>query len=422
MALFEREHLTVSELTGKIKTLLEDAFPIVRVGGEVSNYYLSPAGHSYFTLKDDESQIRVVLFRGRDKSMRGKIEDGQFVIVSGQIAIYEKRGEYQIVASAVDVTGIGDLLLRFQKLKERLQAEGLFDEKTKKKLPYFISRVGIVTSIGGAAVRDIVRIIRNRFPNTEIVIAPTTVQGEGAAREISEALETLDREGRVDVIIVGRGGGSIEDLWAFNEEVVVRTIASLKTPVISAVGHESDFTLADFVADVRASTPSNASEISVIVKSEQLDRLNHLMARIQRKVSEEITLLRAKLNYVRGELRDPRIMLRSKRLHLADLEERLTAQSPAHYLDSLRIRTGQYFISMERRVNETIVFMKARLENLKGKVVSLDPKRILERGYSITFDTETKRIIKESQTVDKGSRIETLLFQGRLYSRVEEKE
>ncbi len=422
MALLEREHLTVSELTGQIKTLLEDAFPFVRVGGEVSNYYLSPASHSYFTLKDDESQIRVVLFRGRDRGVRGKIEDGQFVIVSGQIAIYEKRGEYQIVASAVDVTGIGDLLLRFQKLKERLQAEGLFDEKMKKKLPYFISRVGIVTSIGGAAVRDIVRIIRNRFPNTEIVISPTLVQGEGAAGEISEALETMDREGRVDVIIVGRGGGSIEDLWAFNEEVVVRTIASLKTPVISAVGHESDFTLADLVADVRASTPSNASEIAVMVKSEQLDRLNHLMARIQRKVSEEITLLRAKLNYVRGELRDPRIMLRSKRLHLADLEERLTAQSPARYLDSLRIRTGQYFISMERRVNETIVFMKARLENLKGKAVSLDPKRILERGYSITFDTETKRIIKESQTVDKGSRIETLLFQGRLYSRVEEKE
>lgn len=422
MALLEREHLTVSELTGQIKTLLEDAFPFVRVGGEVSNYYLSPASHSYFTLKDDESQIRVVLFRGRDRSVRGKIEDGQFVIVSGQIAIYEKRGEYQIVASAVDVTGIGDLLLRFQKLKERLQAEGLFDVKMKKKLPYFISRVGIVTSIGGAAVRDIVRIIRNRFPNTEIVISPTLVQGEGAAREISEALETMDREGRVDVIIVGRGGGSIEDLWAFNEEVVVRTIASLKTPVISAVGHESDFTLADLVADVRASTPSNASEIAVMVKSEQLDRLNHLMARIQRKVSEEITLLRAKLNYVRGELRDPRIMLRSKRLHLADLEERLTAQSPARYLDSLRIRTGQYFISMERRVNETIVFMKARLENLKGKAVSLDPKRILERGYSITFDTETKKIIKESQTVDKGSRIETLLFQGRLYSRVEEKE
>lgn len=422
MALLEREHLTVSELTGQIKTLLEDAFPFVRVGGEVSNYYLSPASHSYFTLKDDESQIRVVLFRGRDRSVRGKIEDGQFVIVSGQIAIYEKRGEYQIVASAVDVTGIGDLLLRFQKLKERLQAEGLFDVKMKKKLPYFISRVGIVTSIGGAAVRDIVRIIRNRFPNTEIVISPTLVQGEGAAGEISEALETMDREGRVDVIIVGRGGGSIEDLWAFNEEVVVRTIASLKTPVISAVGHESDFTLADLVADVRASTPSNASEIAVMVKSEQLDRLNHLMARIQRKVSEEITLLRAKLNYVRGELRDPRIMLRSKRLHLADLEERLTAQSPARYLDSLRIRTGQYFISMERRVNETIVFMKARLENLKGKAVSLDPKRILERGYSITFDTETKKIIKESQTVDKGSRIETLLFQGRLYSRVEEKE
>lgn len=422
MALFEREHLTVSELTGQIKTLLEDAFPFVRVGGEVSNYYLSPAGHGYFTLKDDESQIRVVIFRGRDRSVRGKIEDGQFVIVSGQIAIYEKRGEYQIVASAVDVTGIGDLLLRFQKLKERLQTEGLFDEKIKKKLPYFISRVGIVTSIGGAAVRDIVRIIRNRFPNTEIVISPTMVQGEGAAREISEALETMDSEGCVDVIIVGRGGGSIEDLWAFNEEVVVRTIASLKTPVISAVGHESDFTLADFVSDVRASTPSNASEIAVMVKSEQQDRLNHLMARIQRKVSEEITLLRAKLNYVRGELRDPRIMLRSKRLHLADLEERLTAQSPARYLDSLRIRTGQYFISMERRVNETIVFMKARLENLKGKVVSLDPKRILERGYSITFDTETKRIIKESQSVDKGSRIETLLFQGRLYSRVEEKE
>ncbi|NIO16011.1 MAG: exodeoxyribonuclease VII large subunit [Deltaproteobacteria bacterium] len=417
-----REYLTVSELTEQIKRALESGFPSVRVGGEISNYYLSPAGHSYFTLKDDGAQIRIVLFRGKERSVSGKVEDGKFAVVSGQLAVYEKRGEYQIVATAVDVSGIGELLIMFQKLKERLQREGLFDEERKKKPPVFPSRVGIVTSLRGAAVRDMVRIIRNRFANTEIVISPAMVQGDGAAREISEALQTIDREGKVDVIIVGRGGGSIEDLWAFNEELVVRTIASLDTPVISAVGHETDFTLTDFVADVRASTPSNAAEIAVPVRFEQQERIHHLMARIQRKVSEEISILRSKLNYLRGEIRDPRITLRSKRLHLADLEEKLSAKSPGRYLDSLRIKTGGCFIDMERKVKEKITGMRARLENIKGKIVTLDPRGILERGYSITFDSNTGSIIADSREVEKGTRIETLLFRGRIFSRVEGKE
>jgi exodeoxyribonuclease VII large subunit len=422
MEFSRREYLTVSELTGQIKTSLESAFPSIRVGGEISNYYISPAGHSYFTLKDDEAQIRIVLFRGRNGSISGKIEDGKFAVVSGQLAVYERRGEYQVVATAVDVAGMGELLIKFQKLKERLQTEGLFDEKRKKNLPYFVSRIGIVTSLRGAAIRDIVRVIRNRFTNTEIVISSAMVQGEGAAEDMSEALRTIDREGEVDVIIVGRGGGSIEDLWAFNEEVLVRTIASLKTPVISAVGHETDFTLTDFVADIRASTPSNAAEIAVIVKEEQKDRLHHLMARVHRSMSEGITMLRAKLNYQRGEIRDPRIIQRSKRLHLADLEERLSAHSPVRHLDSLRIKTGQCFFEVGRKVKERITDMRAKLENLKGRIVTLDPQGILERGYSITFDSDTKRIISDSEEVDRGTGIETLLFRGRIFSRVERKE
>lgn len=422
MELQKREHLTVSELTGQIKNILERTFPYVRVGGEVSNYYISPAGHCYFTLKDDDAQIRVVLFRGREKSVTGKVDDGKFVIVSGQVAVYEKRGEYQVVATGVEVTGTGDLLVRFQKLKERLQGEGLFDEERKKKLPYFVSRVGIVTSPGSAALRDIVRIIRNRFPNTEIVISPAMVQGESAAGEISEALEMMEREGSADVIILGRGGGSIEDLWAFNEEIVIRTIAGLKTPLISAVGHETDFTLTDFVADVRASTPSNASEIAVPVKSEQLDRLEHLLARMQRKVSEGVSLNRAKLNYRRGELKDPIILLRSKRLHLADIEERLTAKSPSRHIDSLRMKAASSFVGIERKVRGSVIGMRAKLEHIKGKVVSLDPLGILERGYSITFEGDTKKIVRESQNIDVGMKLETLLFKGKIYSRVEEKE
>ncbi|MBI5577497.1 MAG: exodeoxyribonuclease VII large subunit, partial [Deltaproteobacteria bacterium] len=239
--------LTVSELTAGIKACLEREFRSVRVEGEVSNYKLYPSGHRYFSLKDEGAQIRVVLFRGRDRFIYGDVRDGQTVVVSGSLGVYEKKGEYQIYAQSVEVRGLGNLLLELEKRKARLAAEGLFDPERKRPLPAFPARIGIVTSRQGAALRDMVRVARSRWPAVGIVLAPAQVQGEGAAVDIAAALAALYGHGNVELIIVGRGGGSVEDLWAFNEEAVVRAIAASPVPTISAVGHETDFTLADLV-------------------------------------------------------------------------------------------------------------------------------------------------------------------------------
>ncbi len=412
---------SVTELTGRIRELLENGIPSLRVGGEVSNYFLSRAGHHYFTLKDQGSQIRIVLFRGREGSVSGTIEDGVFAVVSGALAVYERRGEYQVVASLVQVGGVGDLLLRFQELREKLKMEGLFDGERKKKLPLHASRVGVVTSLDGAAVRDIVRVIRDRFQNTEIIISPALVQGEGAAEEISRALHLLDRWGNVDLIIVGRGGGSIEDLWAFNEEQVVRSVASLITPVISAVGHETDTTLTDFAADLRAATPSHAAEIAVLSRREEEKKIAHLRARLAREASGTLELLRGKLNSLKGELKDPIAMVRGKRLRLAEFEERLAIVSPGRQIDSFRLGVRENILSAERNFRKKINSIRANLEKWKGKVESLDPKGILERGYSITLDDTSGTVVRSPDQVDPGGMIRTLLCSGTLMSRVEKK-
>jgi len=420
VTLFTEDYLTVSELTSKIKDVIELEFPFCRVGGEITNYSLSPAGHHYFSLKDEEAQLKVVLFRGRARNVVGELKNGSFAVVSGPVTVYEKRGEYQLIAETVLVSGIGNLLLKFQQLKEKLEREGIFDRERKKEIPYFCSRVGVVTSIKGAAVRDIVRIIRNRFPNTEIVIAPASVQGEEAVGEICEALRMMDEHGCVDVIIVGRGGGSIEDLWAFNEEEVVRTVASLKTPVISAVGHETDFTLTDFAADRRASTPSNAAEMAVLVKSEVIERLDHLLARIKRGLYQRIESLRGRVNRLRGDLKDPLSVIRGLRLKLADLEERLNRRSPEAIIRDGRVFVSDCLFRMSRSLSDVIGNKKTALAALKGKLTSLDPKGILERGYSITLDYETGKIVISSADVSPGGKLKTLLHRGELVSIVEE--
>ncbi len=413
-----RDYLTITELTGKIRGLLEGAFPSLRVGGEVSNYFLSRAGHHYFTLKDEASQVKIVLFRGR-RSQSGEIKDGVFAVVQGALAVYGKRGEYQVVAESVDVGGIGELIRKFQMLRDRLKEEGLFEEERKKRLPFLAKRIGIVTSLDGAAVRDIVRVVRNRFENTEIVISPSLVQGKGAAEDISRAVKLLDDTGWVDLIIVGRGGGSMEDLWAFNEEIVVRSIASAGTPIVSAVGHETDFTLADFAADYRASTPSNAAEIAVIDRGELKERMGHFMARIFGVTMEKIEVRRGKLHYLRGELKDPRVHVRAKRLNLADLEERMIACSPGNRVDSLRLEVRERILTGERMLKRKVYSIRASLEKLTGKIESLDPGAILSRGYSITFDETGKTIIRSRDEVAPGERIRTQLHKGKIVSRVE---
>ena len=268
-SILPKKHIwSVSELTGRIRDLLEGEFPDIWVEGEVSNFRPAQSGHLYFTLKDSKAQIRCVCFRDQVRGLRFKPEDGLHVTVRGSISVYDLRGEYQIYVAHIEPVGLGALQLAFEQLKKRLEAEGLFDESRKKPLPVLPGRIGVITSPAGAAVRDIVRVLMRRFPNVQVQIFPVKVQGDGAAAEIVDALRYFNRLKSVDVLILARGGGSLEDLWAFNEEILARAIAASTLPLISGVGHETDFTIADFVADVRAATPSAAAEIVVRTRQE----------------------------------------------------------------------------------------------------------------------------------------------------------
>ena len=288
--------LTVSELTAKIRDLLENDLPEVWVEGEISNARVWNTGHLYFTLKDGASQIKGVMFRSALRYLKFKPEDGLHVVVRGKISVYDPKGEYQIVCEHMEPQGSRPLQLAFEQLKKKLAAEGLFDPARKRPLPALPRRIGIVTSIDGAALRDIVRVLRRRYPNAHLVIAPTRVQGEDAAGEVARAIRKVARIEAVDVIIVGRGGGSLEDLWAFNEEVLARAIAASPVPVISAVGHETDFTIADFVADLRAPTPSAAAELVVRRKDEFFAHIDRLGERLDAAMRHRLRRLESRLH------------------------------------------------------------------------------------------------------------------------------
>ena len=278
----DRAVLTVSQLSQQLAAVMEERFPAVWIEGEISNFKVYGSGHAYFTLKDEGAQLRCVLFRNRARRIRFEPRDGQHVMGFGAVEVYAQRGEYQLVVELLEPKGVGALQLAFEQLKERLQAEGLFSPGRKRPLPRFPRKIGIVTSPSGAALRDMLRVIGRRFGEIHIVVAPARVQGDGAAAEVAQGIRELNALGGVDVIIVGRGGGSLEDLWAFNDEMLARTIVASKIPVISAVGHEVDFTIADFVADVRAATPSNAAELVVKEKRAVVESLADLTGRLRR--------------------------------------------------------------------------------------------------------------------------------------------
>src|SRR5512145_1418309 len=296
----ERIVLTVSALSQQLAAVMEERFPAVWVEGEISNFKVYGSGHAYFTLKDDGAQLRCVLFRNRARRIRFEPRDGLHVLAFGAVEVYPQRGEYSLVVELLEPRGLGALQLAFEQLKQRLQAEGLFDAARKRPLPRFPRKIGVVTSPSGAALRDILRVIGRRFGEIHIVVAPARVQGEGAAAEIAQGVRELNALGDVDVIIVGRGGGSMEDLWAFNDEMLARTIIASKIPVISAVGHEVDFTIADFVAEVRAATPSNAAELVVKEKRAVVESLADLDGRLRRGMARMLALHRDRLERARG--------------------------------------------------------------------------------------------------------------------------
>ncbi|MHC5040665.1 MAG: exodeoxyribonuclease VII large subunit, partial [Planctomycetota bacterium] len=323
------EILTVSALNRRIKGILQAEVGWVRVMGEISNLRTPRSGHSYFTLKDEHSQLRAVLFRGAARNVKFEIEDGLEVVATGEISVYEPRGEYQIVISRLEPKGLGALQLAFEQLKEKLQKEGLFDPDRKRPLPFLPRTIGVITSATGAVIRDICNVASRRFPGISILLHPVRVQGEEAAGEIAGAVETMNRIPGIDVLIVGRGGGSLEDLWAFNEEIVARAVAASRIPVISAVGHETDFTICDFTADRRAATPSEAAELAVPRLKDLLDRLEVLAGRLRETLRRAFEGPRTRVEAAAAAL-DPARRLRwiqEKQQRLDDLAERLEGGS-----------------------------------------------------------------------------------------------
>lgn len=365
----------VSQLTSSIKVILEDSLSNIWVEGEISNFRNPSSGHFYFTLKDEKSELKCVSFRSSNEKIKFDIKDGMQVICGGKISVYEKQGAYQLYVSKIESKGVGALQLAFEQLKEKLFKEGLFDESRKKPIPKLPDRIGIVTSPTGAAIRDILNILKRRFPNIEIVINPVKVQGEGAKEDIAQAIKDFNDLDSVDVIIIGRGGGSLEDLWAFNEEIVARAVYNSVIPVISAVGHEIDWLITDFVADLRAPTPSAAAELVVPDKSDLIDTLEGIEKRLKEFPLNIVRELEQRLDDTERDL---------------DLRFR-------HYLE---LKEGSFKLIFE-------------------KLGILSPLGILGRGYSITFKLPAGKIIKDAGDIKKGDVIETRLSTGSIKSRVE---
>jgi len=432
---------TVSQLTAEIKSLLEGRYEHLWVEGEISNLRLPGSGHLYFTLKDPSAQLRGVMFRMQNRLLKFAPEDGLQVVVYGHLTVYEPRGDYQIIVDTMEPKGLGALQLAFEQLKEKLAREGLFDAGHKKPLPALPQRIGIVTSPTGAAIRDILQIIARRFANVHIFLYPVRVQGEGAAEEIAVALRQLDQWPALDVIIVARGGGSLEDLWAFNEEVVARAIYDSRIPVISAVGHEIDFTIADFVADLRAPTPSAAAELVVRNKLELVQALEGLTHRLGQAGRVSLRSRRDRLSSFIHRLADPRRRLADQRLHLDDLFSRLGAameQRCRQRIDRLGLRTESLFrLHPGRRIAEhgrrladlswrlagaerTLVRnFRQSLEGVGGRLHTLSPMAVLRRGYSIAQVLPGGEVVRRTSQIKMKDRVKVRVHKGEFIARVE---
>ena len=420
----------------KLRISIEEQFSDVWLEGELSNLRAPGSGHLYCTLKDKTSQIRAVLFRSGVVRLRFALQEGLQVIVRGRLTVYGPRGEYQIVIDTIEPRGIGALQLAFQQLKERLAAEGLFDQERKKAIPAFPRTVGVITSLTGAAIRDILAVLRKRWPTIHIIITPVQVQGESAARQIAEALNALNDLRSVDVIIVGRGGGSLEDLWSFNEEVVVRAIAASHVPVVSAVGHEVDATLADFVADLRAPTPSAAAETVVPVLAQTVKRLRELKVRFGQIMLRHCALERRRLNASIRGVTDVRFRLQEAVQRTDDMADRL--RETVQYLLTtwreevrevqrdlsglnpiLTVKQGlatvpQFSKRLEGQMWIIVAQHRHRIHAMLAQLNTLSPLAILERGYSILQTVPAGQILRRATDVEVGQELEAQLASGRL--------
>ena len=441
----ERRAFTVTELTARIRDLFARNFTDIWVTGEISNCQEAQSGHIYCTLKDERSQVKCVCFKNQLRAMKFRPEDGLHVTVRGSISVYETRGEYQIYVENIEPVGLGALQLAFEQLKRHLEAEGLFAADRKKSLPLLPSRIGLITSPRGAAVRDVVRILRRRFSNVHLTLYPVRVQGDGASTEIVRAVQFFNRGKMVDVLIIARGGGSLEDLWAFNEEEVVRAIAGSEIPVISGIGHETDFTIADFVADVRASTPSAAAELVVQTRREfdkHIADLRETLASLVRYRLLDLSKQVHELSARRG-FRRPLDLLRQQRQRADEMTSRLALGLRARLEQSrkrftalhlriatfdFRVKISAFRLRVEKRSADLGIraerLLRAKRERLERLVLQLNersPLRVLERGYAIATDA-AGNLLRDTAQVNVGDAVAIQLHRGRLISEVKRKE
>ena len=436
----DREVLTVSQLNQRARHLLEDVFPQVWVEGDISNLARPASGHLYFTLKDAQAQVRCALFRQNAQRVRQALRDGLAVRVRGKVSLFEGRGDYQLIADTVEPAGDGALRLAFEALKEKLAAEGLFATERKRPLPAHPQRIGIISSPTGAVIRDIISVFRRRAPQIHLTLIPSAVQGREATAQIVRALALADAQG-FDALILARGGGSLEDLWCFNEEAVARAVAACQTPIVSAVGHETDVSISDFVADVRAPTPSAAAELLAPDASELQQRLDSLHRRLVLRLREQLTRERLRLDGLFRRLRHPgerlrqqaqrlddldmrlrRAFERQQQIHrerLARLDTRLAAQHPGRTLALLRQKLDSLAERLPRAARDALKDRRQRLDALAQTLHVVSPLATLGRGYSILLDERGQAVRAASQT-RPGQRLKAKLGDGELDVRVED--
>lgn len=389
---------SVSQITAEIKALLDGAFPAVWVEGEISNFtHHFASGHMYFTLKDEKAELRAAMFRGYNEHLKFPVENGMMVLANGDISVYEARGQYQLLVRRMEPAGVGTLYLAFEALKKKLECEGLFDESRKQSLPPYPFRIGIVTSGSGATIQDIRNVLSRRAPHLELILRPTLVQGNAAAEDIISAIGELEKIGDLDCIIVGRGGGSLEDLWAFNEEKVVRRIAAATVPIISAIGHETDLTLSDFSADLRAPTPSTAAELVSPALSDIRSGLDEVAWRLGEGLKNRVQSSWQQLDgqVSRYGFQQPRVLLERGTEYLNETAERLA-----------------------RNVRVILAMKNANHGSVSGRLSAVNPTAILERGYAIPYTLPDKRNLKSVRGVKKGDRFSLHLSDGKLESEV----
>lgn len=461
--------LSVTELTAQIKKQLETGFSYICVQGEISNIKLQSSGHYYFTLKDTGAQISSVLFKGQTRMLSRAPKEGDQVVLQGELSVYAPRGNYQLIVKTIDYIGVGNLLLKLHELKTKLEAMGLFDPKNKKLLPRFPKTIGVVTSPTGAVIQDIIHILERRFKGFHLILNPVKVQGEGAAEEIAKAIDEFNKHKLCDVLIVGRGGGSLEDLWAFNEEIVVRAIARSKIPVISAVGHETDVALSDFAADVRAPTPSAAAEICTAVKAEQLCFLEKAGAQITQVLRTKLTNARRQLSLAGKHpyLISPYHILASRMQDVDEMRQKIDI-SAVNFLDQKKLKvlakqketsalkpTNQLRVYKEKfttyeksirsalllqiqkkrslldkkslqnhidqRAESLLASKKDSYERLISHLKAVNPKNLLTKGYCILFSEKNDSVILKAEDVALEDKLHILLQDGQLKVKVEEK-